>query len=167
MPATVIAERVEWSGSITWFRESTLKGASYRLRGRGIDSLPSIRTRSGRPKKRQAGGLVFERRRRKVRASFDALARGAEPGIAMSCSLPGTSPVGVDFYVCGGHGVGMPGPDGALSNVTVAREAAAPEILGTPSKVAERTPVENVMGRRQRRRQRKACLPVGRADQLR
>jgi IstB-like ATP binding protein len=25
----------------------TLKGASYRLRGRGIDSLPSIRTTTG------------------------------------------------------------------------------------------------------------------------
>ena len=27
----------------------TLKGASYRLRGRGIDSLPSIRTTSAEP----------------------------------------------------------------------------------------------------------------------
>jgi hypothetical protein len=27
----------------------TLKGASYRLRGRGIDSLPSIRTTTGEP----------------------------------------------------------------------------------------------------------------------
>lgn len=60
MPATVIAERVGWQGSISWFRENiqrlrpeyapkdpaeviTLKGLSYRLRNSGIETLPSVR----------------------------------------------------------------------------------------------------------------------------
>ena len=40
----------------------TLKGASYRLRNRGIDTLPSIRTQDTADHKARTGGLVFERR---------------------------------------------------------------------------------------------------------
>ena len=37
MPATVLAERVGWTGSIRWFRDNV-----NRLRDRGVDTLPSI-----------------------------------------------------------------------------------------------------------------------------
>ena len=40
----------------------TLKGASYRLRNRGIDTLPSIRTQDTADQAARTGGLVFERR---------------------------------------------------------------------------------------------------------
>jgi transposase/lambda repressor-like predicted transcriptional regulator len=40
----------------------TLKGASYRLRNRGIDTLPSIKTQDTAHEATRTGGLVFERR---------------------------------------------------------------------------------------------------------
>ena len=45
----------------------TLKGASYRLRGRGIDSLPSIRTTTDQPSPRLPDNRsLFKRRNRPV-----------------------------------------------------------------------------------------------------
>lgn len=40
----------------------TLKGASYRLRNRGSDTLPSIKTQDTATENTRTGGLVFERR---------------------------------------------------------------------------------------------------------
>src|SRR5829696_4317932 len=40
----------------------TLKGASYQLRNRGIDTLPASRPKTRQTKNRRTGGLVFERR---------------------------------------------------------------------------------------------------------
>lgn len=39
----------------------TLKGASYRLRNRGIDTLPSVRTQDPANWTAPTGGLVFNR----------------------------------------------------------------------------------------------------------
>ncbi len=40
----------------------TLKGASYPLRNRGIDTRPSIRTQDPADWNRRTGGLIFDRR---------------------------------------------------------------------------------------------------------